>query len=225
MRDVRAIVTERGAGCDGRCGVRRFIPAGRKRRQRTAKSCGPGAATLALRRRKSSAGNGGKKGRLPGESTKETVRPLRGESRDVSAVPVVKPVCISVALFAHGTAGAVGARLSLRPLFKEGRRIGSTRAKTCRENATARRHSGAMRSIELWGALAPLRISRFRVRAYARPGMTASGVARPHLHLALRQKTCTLHISRAASGVEPNVFPGIVAPDHAFRNRSPCQAS
>src|SRR5262249_43674592 len=26
------------------------------------------------------------------------------------------------------------------------------------------RHSGAMRSIELWGALAPLRISRFRVR-------------------------------------------------------------
>jgi len=29
-RDVRAIVTERGAGCDGRCGVRRF-GAGRKR--------------------------------------------------------------------------------------------------------------------------------------------------------------------------------------------------
>src|SRR5438552_4101159 len=25
-------------------------------------------------------------------------------------------------------------------------------------------HSGAMRSIELWGAIAPLRISRFRVR-------------------------------------------------------------
>src|SRR6202008_4680198 len=35
-----------GAGCDGRCGVRRF-GAGRKRSQRTAKSCGPGAATLA----------------------------------------------------------------------------------------------------------------------------------------------------------------------------------
>jgi hypothetical protein len=27
------------------------------------------------------AGNGGKKGRFPGESTKETVKPLRGESR------------------------------------------------------------------------------------------------------------------------------------------------
>src|SRR5436190_1583310 len=28
------------------------------------------------------------------------------------------------------------------------------------------RHSGAMRSIELWGALAPLRISRFRVWSF-----------------------------------------------------------
>jgi hypothetical protein len=56
---------------------------------------------------------------LTGESTKETVKPLRGESRDVLAVPVVQPVCIFVALFAHGTAGAVGARLSLRPLTSE----------------------------------------------------------------------------------------------------------
>jgi hypothetical protein len=40
-----------------------------------------------------SVGDGGKKGRFPGESTKETVKPLRGESRDVSAVPV-KSVCI-----------------------------------------------------------------------------------------------------------------------------------
>src|SRR5215470_11876042 len=84
--------------------------------QRTAKSCGPGAATLALRRWIISSGNGGKKGRFPGESTKETVKPLRGESRDVSAVPVVQPVCVLSALLAHGTAGAVGARLSLRPL-------------------------------------------------------------------------------------------------------------
>src|SRR5262249_4617811 len=37
--------------------------------------------------------NGGKKGRFPGESTKETVKPLRGASRDVSAVPV-KAVCV-----------------------------------------------------------------------------------------------------------------------------------
>jgi hypothetical protein len=37
--------------------------------QRTAKSCGPGAATLALRWREFLADNGGKKGRFPGEST------------------------------------------------------------------------------------------------------------------------------------------------------------
>src|SRR5436190_23775070 len=35
---------------------------------------------------------------------------------------------------AHGAAGAVGARLSLRPLFGEEQRIGKTRAKTGREN-------------------------------------------------------------------------------------------
>src|ERR1700752_296157 len=57
---------------------------------------------------------------LTGESTKETVKPLRGESRDVSAVPV-KPVCVLLTTIAHGAAGAVGARLSLRPLFKRGR--------------------------------------------------------------------------------------------------------
>jgi hypothetical protein len=44
---------------------------------------------------------------------------LRGESRDVSAVPVVQPVCVLSALFAHGTAGAVSARLSLRPLVRK----------------------------------------------------------------------------------------------------------
>src|SRR5436190_20877733 len=44
-------------------------------------------------------------------------KPLRGESRDVSAVPV-KPVCV-LSTIAHGAAGAVGARLSLRPLHKK----------------------------------------------------------------------------------------------------------
>src|SRR5262245_59979729 len=34
------------------------------------------------------------------------------------------------------------------------------------EVSLALRHSGAMRSIELWGALAPLRISRFRVWSF-----------------------------------------------------------
>ena len=40
----------------------------RKRLQRTAKSCGPGAATLALRCGVFSASNGGKKGRSPGRA-------------------------------------------------------------------------------------------------------------------------------------------------------------
>src|SRR5262245_23201618 len=46
MRDVRAIVTERGAGCDGRS-LRQALLRRTKRSQRTVKSCGPGAATLA----------------------------------------------------------------------------------------------------------------------------------------------------------------------------------
>jgi hypothetical protein len=54
---------------------------------------------------------------LTGESTKETVKPLRGESRDVLAVPVVLTRVLS---FAHGATGAVGARLSLRPLQERG---------------------------------------------------------------------------------------------------------
>src|SRR5262249_45279305 len=44
-----------------------------------------------------------------GESTKETVKPLRGESRDVSAVPVVLPPC---ALLLH-----TGYGRSQRPAF------------------------------------------------------------------------------------------------------------
>src|SRR5580704_8584169 len=44
------------------------------------------------------------------------------------------------------------------------------------EGIAKRCHSGAVRSVELWCAIAHLRISRFRVRADARPGMTASNV-------------------------------------------------
>jgi hypothetical protein len=39
-----------GAGCDGRCGVRRVLSRRTKTPQRTAKSCGPDAATLASSR-------------------------------------------------------------------------------------------------------------------------------------------------------------------------------
>ena len=79
------------------------------------------------------ADDGGKKRRSPGR-VRISRKPLRGESRDVSAVPV-KSVCILLLLFAHGAAGAVGARLSLRPLMKRGQRDCIARAKTCRGNA------------------------------------------------------------------------------------------
>src|SRR5262249_44817232 len=117
---------------EGRCAVvtqrraRDAMDAGRasggfarrtKRPQRTAKSCGPGAATVASSWRERSRRRRWQETPLTGESAKEAVKPLRGESRDCSAVPVVlPPVCFP---FAHGTTGASGARLSLRPLLKE----------------------------------------------------------------------------------------------------------
>src|ERR1700709_1632093 len=42
-----AIVTDVGAGCDGRCGVRCVKACRTKSLRRTAKSCGPGGATVA----------------------------------------------------------------------------------------------------------------------------------------------------------------------------------
>ena len=48
-------------------------------------------------RGKSHAGDGGKKGRFTGESTKQSLKPLRGESRVVPAEPVVTTlVCFSL---------------------------------------------------------------------------------------------------------------------------------
>jgi hypothetical protein len=48
---------------------------------RTAKSCGPDTLTLVSSWRDYPAGDGGKRAGLTGESTKETVKPLRGECR------------------------------------------------------------------------------------------------------------------------------------------------
>jgi hypothetical protein len=55
--------------------ARRAAPA------RTAKSCGPGAPTLVSSRRDFSRRRRWQKSPVTGESTKETVKPLRGESR------------------------------------------------------------------------------------------------------------------------------------------------
>src|SRR5213075_1579305 len=103
-----------GAGCDGRCGVRQFC-CPTKRKQRTAKSCGPGAATVpSIHAGLCWRGNGDKKRRSPGRAR---------ISR--KAIAWGKPGCLgctcqsrvrSLLPIAHGAAGAVGARLSLRPL-------------------------------------------------------------------------------------------------------------
>ena len=88
-------------------------------RRRTAKSCGPGAATLAsIPAGLCWRGNGGKKGRSPGR-----VRISR------KAIARGRPGCLgctcqtrvrSLLSVAHGDAGAAGTRLSLRPLFERG---------------------------------------------------------------------------------------------------------
>ena len=125
-RGVSRIVTMRWAGdamaVAGSGATVRFPKGGGPpldvRLLRTAKSCGPGAATLAS----IPAGlcwrdNGGKKGRSPGR-----VR--------ISRKPIAwgKPGCLgctcqdrvhSTLRSAHGAAGAASARLSLRPLPKE----------------------------------------------------------------------------------------------------------
>ena len=67
-----------------------------------------------------SAGNGGKKGRFPGESTYKPSNHCAGKA-GMSRLYLSNP-CALFYLFAHGAAGAVGARLSLRPLVREGQR-------------------------------------------------------------------------------------------------------
>jgi hypothetical protein len=67
---------------------------GRMTPTRTAKSCGPGAPTLALnsqRRIPRLAGDGGKQARFTEESTKETVKTIAQGMPVVPAVPVVLP--------------------------------------------------------------------------------------------------------------------------------------
>src|SRR5690242_5936111 len=101
------------------CCVSAVQTAQTKTRQRAAKSCGPGAATLASIR-------------PAGAGTATVARKAvhRGEY-EVSRQTIArgKPGCPGCTCqtrvhsyypIAHGDAGAVGARLSLRPLFKRG---------------------------------------------------------------------------------------------------------
>jgi hypothetical protein len=68
LRDVSRSSRYVGPGCDGRCGVRRGHFRRTKTPQRTAKSCGPDAATLALSRRSDPTATGARKAASPGRA-------------------------------------------------------------------------------------------------------------------------------------------------------------
>src|SRR6201990_1702512 len=103
------------------CCVSAVQTAQAKTRQRTAKSCGPGAATLASIRPARA-----------GTATVATKAVHRGEHEgNRKTIARGKPGCLGCTCqtrvrsslpIAHGAAGAVGARLSLRPLFKREQR-------------------------------------------------------------------------------------------------------
>src|SRR4051812_7198949 len=88
-----------------------------KRWRRSAKSCGPGAATLALRWRRLSRRSRGQERPLPGESTYKPPNIARGKPGCLGCTCQIRVrSCLPIA---HGAAGAVGARLSLRLSSKE----------------------------------------------------------------------------------------------------------
>src|SRR5712664_467885 len=107
--------------------------------QRTAKSCGPDAPTLAssLRsrvgptglRQNISAGDGGKRARSPGRARRKPLKPLRAGMPGDSGVLVVTRV-LSITTSAHEAAGATGIRRSPRPL-RGGRFINASGASRC----------------------------------------------------------------------------------------------
>jgi hypothetical protein len=99
---------------------------GREMLQRTAKSCGPDAPTLAssLRscvgptglRQNISAGDGGKRARSPGRARHKPLKPLRAGMPGVPVYSLLL-VCVLPIQSAHEAAGATGTRHSPRPLW------------------------------------------------------------------------------------------------------------
>ena len=137
------IVTDAGRGAvdaaafcarrDRRAGWRkareRSTASGRGMLQRTAKSCGPDAPTLASSSRRqvgptrrgqslNPLGDGGKRARSPGRARRKPLKPLRAGTPGDSGVLVVTRVR-STTTIAHEAAGATGIRRSPRPLWAE----------------------------------------------------------------------------------------------------------
>jgi hypothetical protein len=133
---------ERAVGCDGRRWRAR-----RTRRKRTAKSCGSGAAVLALSPRgaKLLEGDGGKRAVLRGEH-EVSRKPLRREGRSVPAALYAR-VQFCLAQIARETAGAASTRSSLRPLSFERVKSKQTSGDQRREKAKLyQRHCERKRS-------------------------------------------------------------------------------
>src|SRR5207237_5301876 len=121
-----------GAGCDGRGGVRR-LGAGRERLPRTAKSCGPGAATLAsIRPACAGAATVTKKAAHRGEH--EGNRKTIARGRPGCSGCTCSDYARVLFCFAREAAGAISARLPRALCSREGQRDCTTRAKTYREN-------------------------------------------------------------------------------------------
>ena len=101
--------------------------------QRTAKSCGPGAATVAsILSGLCWGGNGDNQRRSPGRARISRKAIARGKPACLGCTCQTRVRCF---FFAHGAAGAVSARLSLRPFSGRGQRDCRTRAKASRGNA------------------------------------------------------------------------------------------
>src|SRR5712675_613159 len=124
QRQARNVV----AGRVGERPVSDHQASGREMLQRTAKSCGPDAPTLAssLRsrvgptglRQNISAGDGGKTARSPGRARRKPLKPLRAGTPGDSGYSLLL-VCVLPLQSAHEAAGATGIRRSPRPLWAE----------------------------------------------------------------------------------------------------------
>ena len=115
------------------CGVRLASASPAKTLQRTVKSCGPGAATVAsIPAGLCWQGNGDKQRRSPGRARISRQPIARGRPGCLGCTCSVLPVRFGArdarVLRRTGSTGAVGARPSLRPLIEEGQRIGKARA-------------------------------------------------------------------------------------------------
>jgi len=123
--DAAAFCARRDRRAGWRKACERSTARGREMLQRTAKSCGPDAPTLAsssrrlvgptgLRQNLNPQGDGGKQARSPGRARRKPLKPLRAGMPGDSGVLVVTRVR-STTTSAHEAAGATGIRHSPRP--------------------------------------------------------------------------------------------------------------